>query len=85
MRVKLERTGSQLIPVESLSPKQLLSVREVVGGMAVFRSYRVTEEHGLHLDIIDEDEVPDGEYDLPYKPMDFFPVTTGMQYWEAII
>lgn len=85
MNVKLKKMGVQLIPMESIEMKFWKAIRTVINGMAVFNCYQLEEEHGLTITHLDQDEVADGEYDLPLKPLDFFPETTGLNFYEGVI
>lgn len=85
MMVKLKHMGVQLVPLENIEPKYWMAVKTVINGSAVFQHYLLTEEHGLTMSILDQDIVTDGEYDLPVKPLDFFPETTGYNYNDEVL
>lgn len=84
MKVKLKHLGKMFIPMTSIDTKFWTKVKNVIGGMAIFNHYQIEEAHGLTISHVTQDDVPDGEYDLPLQIQDFFPEDRGVSLMEAM-
>lgn len=60
-----------MIPILSIEAQYWKNIKHPVGESAMFYHYQVEGVGGLTMSHLDQDEVPDGEYDLPLSIEDF--------------
>lgn len=60
-----------MFPITSLEPRYWTKVKHVITGNVIMNSYQIEGPGGLTLGHVTQDEVPNGEYDLPLEPKDF--------------
>lgn len=53
------------IPLEQIPYKLWENIKRVVGGMAYVYAYHCVAMNGVRKYLYDQDEIPDGVYDLP--------------------
>lgn len=60
-----------MVPILSIEAQYWKNIKHPVGESAMFYHYQVEGAGGLTMSHLDQDEVPDGEYDLPLSIEDF--------------
>ena len=78
MKCKLTKLGVLMIPILSIETQYWKAIKHPVGESAMFYHYQIEGPGGFTKSHLDQDEVPDGEYDLPLT-IDDFVCETGVR------
>ena len=82
MKCKLTKMGVQFLPILSLDQMYWKGIRNTVGETVPFNVYQIEGPGKMTLTHVTQDQVDNGEYDLPLKIQDFMDVIPNVGVGE---